>query len=225
MQGVTQILQGVNGFAGNRPIGMSQSGSFDPDLIVFNSVIMENWQTLTQPYSRSTGNKVPVYYNEVTAGNTRDHGEYSLYLNPEFIKATTPVNPVNQSINATIKPIKQVSINDPKSQAASSSSIKAFFVGNWSGTQTNDYGQYPQAVSFQLTNTNEFIMTDNNGTIAVRGTYSLSGNTISGTYKQFSSSETFSFTGSLDANTQKLICTLGLGTSTTGQGKWTMTKK
>lgn len=91
--------------------------------------------------------------------------------------------------------------------------------GNWSGTQTNDYGQYPQAINFQLTTTGEFIMGQ-----AAKGTYTLSNNSINGSYKMMSSGEVISFTGSYDPATQKLNCTLGLGTKTTEQGKWVVTK-
>ncbi len=87
--------------------------------------------------------------------------------------------------------------------------------GNWSGTQTNDYGQYPQAINFQLTTTGEFSMGQ-----AAKGTYTFSNNIINGNYKLTSSGETISFTGNYDPATQKLNCTLGLGTKTTGQGKW-----
>jgi hypothetical protein len=63
------------------------------------------------------------------------------------------------------------------------------------------------------------------GAVAVRGTYTTSGTSISGSYKQLSSGETYSFTGSFDSNSQKMICTIGAGGSVTGQGKWEVTKK
>lgn len=96
--------------------------------------------------------------------------------------------------------------------------------GNWTGTQTNDYGQYPQAFNFQLTTAGEFLITNQNGSVAVRGTYSFSNNIINGSYKLSSSGETISFTGNYDPTTQKLNCTMGSGTNTTGQGKLVATK-
>lgn len=96
--------------------------------------------------------------------------------------------------------------------------------GNFTGTQTNDYGQYPQAISFQLTTAGEFIITTQNGTVAARGTYTFSNNVINGSYRQASSGETYSFTGNYDPSSQKLTCTQGTGTTTKGQGKWIASK-
>ena len=97
--------------------------------------------------------------------------------------------------------------------------------GAWAGTQTNDNGLYPQNIAFELTGNSDFLVKDNIGTLAAKGTYTFSNNIINGSYKQFSSGETFSFTGAFDPATQKLSCTLGTGTATTGQGKWVATKK
>lgn len=224
LQSIKQILQGINGVPGNRPIGISATGDYDPQVFAFNSVVLENWDVLMAPYDRYANTKcLPIRYDELFKGNTRDHGQYVVNLYAEFIKA--PVVNVQFNNNGNTIPVKTLNTNNPKNLAATNITSKLFFTGTWSGTQTNDYGQYPQAVAFQLTNSNEFLITDNIGTIAARGTYSISGNSISGSYKLFSSSETFSFTGSYDVSLQKLICTLGQGTSTTGQGKWTMTKK
>jgi hypothetical protein len=40
MAGLTQILQGVNGVPGNRPICMALNGSYNPQVYVFNSTIL-----------------------------------------------------------------------------------------------------------------------------------------------------------------------------------------
>jgi hypothetical protein len=103
-----------------------------------------------------------------------------------------------------------------KTTVASSNTAIA---GNWTGTQTNDYGLYPQAINFQLTSAGEFRMGQ-----AAKGTYTFSNNSINGSYKLMGSGEVISFTGSYDPTTQKLNCTLGSGTKTTGQGKWVVTK-
>ncbi len=223
LQGIKQILQGVNGVPGNRPIGMSAAGDYDPQTFAFNSVVVENWDAMMSPYDPYANTKcLSVRYDELFKGNTRDHGQYVVKLYPEFIKAPGANTPMNN--NGNPKPIKTLGNNNPKTLATGNMTGKLFFTGNWSGTQTTESGLYPQAVAFQLTANNEFIMADRNGVVAARGSCIVSGNTISGSYKMFSSSETFSFTGSFDNNTQRLICTLGQGTSTTGQGKWTMAK-
>ena len=98
-------------------------------------------------------------------------------------------------------------------------------VGYWSGIQTNDYGLYPQNIIFELTSNGEYLIKDMNGVLAAKGTYTFSNNILTGSYKLFSSSETFSLTGTFDPGIQKLSGTLGSGTSVTGQGKWTVTKK
>jgi hypothetical protein len=96
--------------------------------------------------------------------------------------------------------------------------------GIWTGTQTSDDGQYPQQISFQLTPSGEFIMANQNGVTAAKGTYAYSGNTITGTYKLTSSGESIRFTGNFDPTSQKLTCTQGYDPKTTGQGKWIATK-
>ena len=98
-------------------------------------------------------------------------------------------------------------------------------IGNWSGIQTNDYGLYPQNIVFELTKNGGFLIKDANGVLAAKGSYTFSNNVLSGSYKQLSSGETFSFTGTFDPGIQKLSGTLGSGSSVTGQGKWTATKK
>jgi hypothetical protein len=226
MSGLTQLLQPVNGVPGNRPIGMAQNGSYNPQVFVFNSTILENWNTIMEPYYSSYSSySLPVHYDEPRLGNNRDHGKYTLLIYPEFIKSVSAPPPANTSNNNGItRPTKTPGIKNSINQPVATTT-KLLFVGNWSGTQTNDYGQYPQAINFELTSNNEFLMTvKSTGAVAVRGTYTISGTSISGSYKQLSSGETFSFTGTFDSQTQKLTCTLGTGNVTQGQGKWVMSK-
>lgn len=97
--------------------------------------------------------------------------------------------------------------------------------GLWSGSQTDMTGLYPQAINFTLTGNGQFLMGNNqNGVYPVSGTFVISGNSISGTYKQASSGEIFSFTAIYDAATQKLSGTTGAGTAITGNSKWTVAK-
>jgi hypothetical protein len=226
MGGLTQLLQTVNGAPGNRPIGMAQNGSYNPQVYVFNSAILENWNTIMEPsYSSYSSYNLPVYYDEPRLGNNRDHGKYTLLIYPEFIKSVSVPPPANSNNNSITRPVKTIGIKNQSLDQPVATTTKLLFVGNWSGTQTNDYGQYPQAINFELTNNNEFLMTvKSTGAVAVRGTYTTSGISISGSYKQLSSGETFSFTGTFDSNTQKLTCTLGSGNATKGQGILTMSK-
>lgn len=113
------------------------------------------------------------------------------------------------SAHAQITTIRTLSTNTPMS-----------FTGIWTGVQTNDLGQSAQAVNFELTATGEFIM----GSVG-KGKYVTNNNTIEGTFKQFSNNETYSFSGSFDAATNKLTCTLGAGVNVKGQGKWIVSKQ
>ena len=51
------------------------------------------------------------------------------------------------------------------------------------------------------------------------------GNIFSGSFKQFSDSSTYSFSGTYDGNAQMISGSLGSDTATTGQGRWTVTKQ
>lgn len=223
--GLTQILQGVNGVPGNRPIGMALNGSYNPQVYVFNANICENWNKLMEGSSNAAWKNLPVYYNEPQLGNSRDHGKYGLMIYPEFLKAapSTQISPktINNNISVIRNGDKPLKINNQ----APNILISQTLTGNWTGTQTNDHGMYPQAISFELTGNGDFLIKDQSGTLASKGTYTFSNNIISGSYKQLSSGETFSFSGTFDPSTQQLSGTLGSGTAINGQGKWTATKK
>ena len=210
LAGMSRILQGVNGIAGNRPVGMALNGNYNPAMIVMNQTILQNWRYV---YSLSSG-ECRFYFNESNLGNTRDHGNYEITIHIDY---TAPVNTITAPVKISKRPNTVITINP---------SVADTWKGTWSGTQTNDYGLYPQAVSFQLTYAGEFIMAnEQTGAVGAKGTYTFSNNIINGSYKLLSSGETISFTGTFDPNTQKLSCSLGMGTATTGQGKWIVSKK
>jgi hypothetical protein len=121
---------------------------------------------------------------------------------------------------AQITTIKSSGTMTPVKNSSSTTSI----AGNWSGTQTSSDGLYPQAISFQLTNNGEFIIAGQTGVVASRGNYTTSNNIITGSYRQLSSGETYSFSCTFDPATKQLKGTLGSGGSVSGQGKWTVTK-
>ncbi len=101
------------------------------------------------------------------------------------------------------------------------------FVGIWEGVQTNMQGYYPNDMQFELTANNEFLLKDRaTNTVKYRGTYTASGNTISGKYLETngSTSSTITFAGTFDAATKKLTCTYGHDASTR-LGKWTVSQK
>jgi hypothetical protein len=231
----TDILRAVNGANGSRPIGMNSGGDFIPIVFGLNSQMIKSQGG---PYPSDgktyTWNYQSFGIDESSMGNTRDHGSYRLRFHFTFeedlSKPAPPPAPTSQNntlpgatVIKTPGTTRNATINNGNMQTAVIT--KMIFPGNWLGTRTTDTGLYPDAFGFELTNSNEFIMkVQSTGAVACRGTYTVSGTSISGSYKQFSSGETFSFTGSYDPNTQKMTCTQGAGSSTTGQGKWVVTK-
>lgn len=233
--------QGEFGRPGTRPIGMEKFGDFSAKLVVLNT---PNLTTICNNDMGFGKGVIAVNYNEAEVGNLRDHGNYTILLRVEFApnavtlasapapstKTTIPSAPAPPpaparpllSVTAPTKTIKMA----PPVKANNFPRIQTFVSGTWSGTRSDDQGLYPGGVSFQLTNTGEFIMANTQtGAVGAKGTYTFSNNIINGSYKLLGSGETISFTGTFDPNTQKLSCSLGMGTATTGQGKWTVTKQ
>lgn len=217
---------------GNRPIGLV-SGTYNNNcsVLFLPTLVLLDTRVLYAQYAGnrnavSTGTShaekesrgyvidgVTITFRENNYNYPDSHGTYTMTLKIEF----TPDTPPASSAPVTMTPVKTIG---PIKRDMPIKNIGGIYVtGNWSGTQTTDSGLYPQAVAFQLTNTGEFIM----GT-AAKGTYVFANNTISGSYKQFSSGETFSFSGTYDPATQKITCTLGPGTAVKGQGKWVVSK-
>ena len=231
-----EILKPLFNVQDNRPVG-AQSGPFNGELMaLYNpALLVLDTRALITFYNHNKGVReinhpergnilsgvVELVFTENTYAIVTSNGSYSLKLKIEFTPDAASTNPLTGTPTRTITTIK-------KDMPVKNMSINNSFipvVGNWSGTQTNDYGLYPQNIAFELTSNGEFLIKDIKGVLAAKGTYTFSNNVLAGSYKQLSSSETFSFTGTFDAGTQKLIGTLGSGTYITGQGKWTVSKK
>jgi hypothetical protein len=225
---------------GNRVIGLG-SGTwegnsrilFPPTIVALDTRIL-NGLSINNINSGITGTShaqkesqttridgVTVTYKEETFSVANNNGIYSVFLRIEF---TPDKEPATTSSALSGQPTKTTIKNVPARGNINISNSTLAVAGRWTGTLTNDYGLYPQNFVFELTTNNEFLMKDNNGTLVAKGNYSFANNLITGNYKQFSNSETYSFTGNLDAATQKMTCTQGSGSSTTGQGKWIFAK-
>lgn len=227
---LTPMINGV----GSRPIGMSATGEFTPVVFGLNSDMIKS-----QDHSSSTNginysmSYISFNINEESLGNTNGHGIYRLRYHFSFEEDTfkpappPPSNPATSTNALTIRPAKTFNTikQDLPDRNIKATNIATIVSGTWAGTQTSDDGLYPQNIGFELTGNSEFLIKDNVGTVASKGTYTFSNNIINGSYKQLSSGETFSFTGTFDPSTQKLSCTQGLGAATTGQGKWMVIKK
>jgi hypothetical protein len=169
----------------------------------------------------STIDGVMVTFTEETFAIKTNNGIYSVFLRIEFTPDREPATGTSALSGQTTR---KTTKNVPTRGNINITNSALVVSGRWSGTLTNDYGLYPQNFTFELTTNNEFLVKDKNGTLIAKGNYSFSNNVITGNYKQFSNSETFSFTGNVDAAGQKMTCSQGSGTYTTGQGKWTVTK-
>ncbi len=212
--------QGELGRPGTRPIGMEKFGDFSAKLVVLNT---PNLTTVCNNDMGFGKGVIAVNYDEVEVGNLRDHGNYSILLRVEFVPEVIVPTPASAPV-ASPKGISTIKQGMPKRNIQA---ITTTFSGSgtWIGTQTNDDGLYPQAISFQLSNAGEFIVADQRGVVAAKGNYAFSNNNFSGSYKTFNDGETYSLTGTYDPNTQNLSISRGTGTATTGQGKWLVRKK
>lgn len=224
---------------GNRVIGL-RTGTFNnvctivypPTLLCLDTRLLMsvvNHNKSVQANAGSTHPERPSYISgvvEIVFTENTDHnistsnGQYSIKLNIEFIPDV-----VSAPVSNTMPPLTGSINNNTVFIKKSNGALNLNVVGNWSGKQVNSDGNYPQAVSFQLTNTGEIIFANaEKGEIGAKGTYTFSKGNINGSYTILSSNEVISFTGTLDPNTQKLNCTLGSENSTTNQGKWTMVR-
>jgi hypothetical protein len=228
------ILKPLINIQDNRPMGISAyEGAplqFDPKIIVINAANANAIFNLTtpltsqQPSSFKQIRKYTMRFAENTYGISTSNGEYIAVFRIEFAPAY-PDNPALPEPGFIKKvPVTNSTIDRPINRSIGqpvNTTMKNLFIGTWSGTRTNETGLYPEAISFQLTSNNELLMIHApTGTVVVRGTYTTSGTSISGSMKYLSSGDIYSFTGSFDSNTQKMNCTLG-----SGQGKWEVTKK
>ena len=230
---------------GNRVMGLVSGGAgaacqvaFAPTLLVLDTKALYGLYVNNQS-STTTGTShaekesktywvdgVTVTFTETTYAIATSNGSYSVFLKIEFTPDATA--PAQTSPKWSIsRPAKTVNIikQDLPDRTIKAANIIAFVSGTWAGTQTNDYGLYPNNIRFELTGNGEYLMKDNNGVLAAKGNYSISGNNFSGSYKLFGDGSTYSFIGTYDPNTQIISCTQGSGTATTGMGKWTATKK
>jgi hypothetical protein len=220
---------------GNKPIGLAAGTyngcgvKYQPTILVLDSRVLydqylNNKRAATPAVTHAEKEAQPNAVNGVTITFSEgiyvtpdSHGKYTVTFKIEFIPdVTAPSAPViSNTAISKIPAAKNINISNSPLMVA----------GNWAGTQTNDYGLYPQNFGFELTSGGEIIMKDSKGVIACKGNFTLSNNIITGWYKQFSSGETFSLSASFDPAAQKINGTLGSGTAVTGQGKWIVTRK
>jgi hypothetical protein len=167
---------------------------------------------------------VTIPFTEASYAITTSNGSYTVAFKIEFIPDLTVAPGTPEGKTKVVKNSSTIKMESPALSAGALNNVSSV-TGRWAGTQTNDYGLYPQAIQFELTANKEFLMQDNNGAVAAKGTYTFSNNSIAGSYKLSSSGETISFVGTFNPVSRQLSVTQGSGTATTGQGKWIATKQ
>jgi hypothetical protein len=219
--GLQKILaggqQGELGKAGTRPIGMEKSGLFDPQIVAINTT---NAQRIASSNFGNGPGVIAVNYNEVAVGNTRDHGNYTVLLKVEFFPAPAPPannNPASSNGSTTTNP-KNASSNLRKVNMQVNAPA---VTGKWTGTYGSGAASTPNFYSFQLNADGSMQLIGANGAVLANGTYTFSNNQLTGTYK-YTNGGNFSISAMLSGNT--LNGSWGSGTSSTGGGKWVMTK-
>lgn len=110
-------VQSVIGQQGTRPIGISGTGNFVPNVVVLTPQAMNNFMNTNVGF----GNGVfTVRYFEEELGNTREHGNYLILLRAEY----TP-SPVNATVVApSSSTIQAPSVTQPQ-QVSSPTQVTA----------------------------------------------------------------------------------------------------
>ncbi len=218
----SNILQSVSNRTGNRPIGMTTTGGYSPTVIsmgaeLLDKVVGMQFKNIGVRGYSNVGT-IPVAFDEEALGNTRDHGNYGMYLKIEFIKSAAPTPappapapaPKYSKIPTTTKfPNQPIQITD------------AGITGKWTGTYGSGELATPTFYSFQLNADGSIQLLNVSGGIIASGTYSFSNNVLSANYKYTSGGE-FSISGTLQNN--GLSGTWGSYKSISGGGKWAVNK-
>jgi len=100
-----ESIQNVVGNQETRPIKMFSDGKFIPQVIVLDPKRLSFNSANNPGYGMGT---IPVTYDEVAPGNTREHGIYKLLIRTEFIpSATTATTLVTAVVPVSSQPIIQ----------------------------------------------------------------------------------------------------------------------
>ena len=222
--------------AGDRPVGLQAinfSLNRECKFYFREEAIAVSWNNLVEISKNNYGIGIGKYgigsgadERALSHWSDADLATYSLSSTVElyanYPPPPAPAPKPDISSNTNIKPT--IALKNVPLKNISLANTNMAVVGVWKGTQTNDYGLYPQQIGFELTANGEYFIKDINGVVAAKGTYTFSRNVISGNYKSFSSGEYFSFTAVYDPASQKITGSLGSGSATAGQGKWVVSK-
>jgi hypothetical protein len=203
LAGMSRILQGVNGFDGNRPVGMTLNGTYNPKMFVLNQNILNNWKSVTDLYKE----ECRFNYNESYLGNTRDHGNYDITIHVDY---TPPANTTTAPVKIFKRPNTVITINPA-------------ITGTWKGTWGYAENSTTNFLSYQLNNDGSMLLLSQVGATEARGTYTFANNILTASYSYLGGGA-YSSSGVYDASTGKLTGTWGRNSSATDGGKWVLTK-
>jgi hypothetical protein len=102
-------------------------------------------------------------------------------------------------------------------------------IGNWVGT--GQYGTaagvptYPFTLTFKANGTVDIIGNNSTAADTGTGTWLLTGDVLTATYRYSASTADYTLSGRFTASLTTLIGTIGLGTATTGVGLFSVTKQ
>lgn len=210
LAGMARILQGVNGIAGNRPLGMALNGVYNPTMFVLNQNILKNWKSVTDLYRE----ECRFIFNESNLGNTRDHGNYELSV---YVDYTAPV--INNTNTAPVKVFQRSNVIKPVKGMPVLPSVIGTWTGSWGYGENSTTNNW----LYQFNNDGTMKVLSPDGVTQANGNYTFINNVLSVTYN-YTGGGAYSVKGTYDANTQTLTGTWGRNYSNTDGGKWVLHK-
>lgn len=214
--------QGELGRAGTRPLGMEKNGDFSPKLVLLSTSYLTRLSNSDMGYGKGV---IAVNYDEVSLGNLRDHGNYNILLKVEFFPSQNTTASTSSSTTtqpATNLTYKTAKTTYSKTVTQNTTTATTSVAGIWKGTWGNGTNNGPNFYSFQLNADGTMKLLDVNGNSIASGRYSFANNQLSGTYNYNGNPNSYSFAGSL--SDVQLNGTWGVGTNTSGSGRWIMNK-
>ncbi len=210
LAGMSRILQGVNGIAGNRPLGMALNGTYNPTMFVLNQNILNNWKSVADLYKE----ECRFIYNESNLGNTRDHGNFEISVHVDY---TAPV--ISNTNTAPVKVIQRSTVIKP----VKGMTVLPSVTGSWKGTWGYADNATTNFLSYQLNDDGTMLLLSQVGATEARGTYTFINNVLTASYNYLGGGA-YSTTGIYEQATGTLTGTWGRNNSATDGGKWVLHK-
>jgi hypothetical protein len=209
--------QGELGRSGTRPIGMEKNGDFSPKLLLLSTSYLTRLCNTDMGYGKGV---IAVNYDEVALGNLRDHGNYNILLKIEFFPAQNTTNTAPLPNKTTYK--TTITNSGSTAPVPTSGTSANSITGIWKGSFGSGANNGPNYYSFQLNNDGTMQLLDVSGKSIATGNYKFYNNQLNGFYRYNGANNGFSFAATLSGT--QLNGTWGVGTNTSGGGRWIMSK-